>query len=130
VSTANAPDHLHAEFLQMQVQRMNNTAKVEVDARFDGLFVLGTNTKLAALRVPLRYRNLLAEKQAPPGTPPHRAQTHRSRCGRAVAEQEGTRTALRLGEDFMSFERFGCAISSSRRCRTGGEEIMAISIHR
>ena len=34
-------------------------------ARFDGLFVLGTNTKLAALRVPLRYRNLLAEKQAP-----------------------------------------------------------------
>jgi hypothetical protein len=65
VSTANAPDHLHAEFLQMQVQRMNNTAKVEVDARFDGLFVLGTNPKLAALRVPLRYRNLLAEKQAP-----------------------------------------------------------------
>lgn len=30
----------------------------------------------------------------------------------------------------MSFERFGCAISSSRRCRTGGAEIMAISIHR
>ena len=52
VSTANAPDHLYAEFLQMQVQRMNNTAKVEADARFDGLFVLGTNTKLAALRVP------------------------------------------------------------------------------
>jgi hypothetical protein len=65
----------------------------------------------------------------PPGTSPHRAQTHRSRCGRAVAEQEGTRTALRLGEDFMSFERFGCAISSSRRCRTGGAEIVAISIH-
>ena len=42
---------------------MNNAAKA--DARFDGLFVLGTDAKLAALRVALRYRNLLAEKQAP-----------------------------------------------------------------
>jgi hypothetical protein len=35
-------------------------AKVEADARFDGLFVLRTNTKIAALQVVLRYRNLLA----------------------------------------------------------------------
>jgi hypothetical protein len=35
-------------------------AKVEADARFDGLFVLRTNTKIAALQVLLPYRNLLA----------------------------------------------------------------------
>jgi hypothetical protein len=35
-------------------------AKVAADARFDGLFVLRTSTKLAALRVALRYRKLLA----------------------------------------------------------------------
>lgn len=35
-------------------------AKVEDDARFDGLYVLRTNTKLSALQVVLRYRNLLA----------------------------------------------------------------------
>ncbi len=35
-------------------------AKVEADARFDGLFVLRTNTKLKASQVVLRYRNLLA----------------------------------------------------------------------
>ncbi|MGZ9034594.1 MAG: IS1634 family transposase, partial [Rhodospirillales bacterium] len=35
-------------------------AKVEADARFDGLFVLRTNTKLKPLQVVLRYRNLLA----------------------------------------------------------------------
>jgi hypothetical protein len=35
-------------------------AKVEADARFDGLFVLRTNTRLSALQVVLRYRNLLA----------------------------------------------------------------------
>ena len=35
-------------------------AKVEDEARFDGLFVLRTNTKLSALQVALRYRNLLA----------------------------------------------------------------------
>jgi hypothetical protein len=35
-------------------------AKVEDDARFDGLFVLRTNTRLSALQVVLRYRNLLA----------------------------------------------------------------------
>jgi Transposase DDE domain len=34
--------------------------KVEADAKFDGLFVLRTNTKLTALQVVLRYRNLLA----------------------------------------------------------------------
>jgi hypothetical protein len=34
--------------------------KVEADAKFDGLFVLRTNTKLSALQVVLRYRNLLA----------------------------------------------------------------------
>jgi hypothetical protein len=38
-------------------------AKVESDARFDGLFVLRTNTKLTALQVVLRYRNLLAVEQ-------------------------------------------------------------------
>jgi hypothetical protein len=32
---------------------------VEADARFDGLFVLRTNTRLTALQVVLRYRNLL-----------------------------------------------------------------------
>lgn len=35
-------------------------AKVEADARFDGLFVLRTSLKLSALSVVLRYRNLLA----------------------------------------------------------------------
>lgn len=34
--------------------------KVEDDAKFDGLFVLRTNTRLSALQVVLRYRNLLA----------------------------------------------------------------------
>jgi Transposase DDE domain len=33
--------------------------KVEADARFDGLFVLRTNTRLSPLQVVLRYRNLL-----------------------------------------------------------------------
>jgi hypothetical protein len=35
-------------------------AKVAADARFDGLFILRTNTRLSALQVVLRYRNLLA----------------------------------------------------------------------
>ena len=39
-------------------------AKIEADARFDGLFVLRTNTKTAALQVVLRYRNLLAVEDA------------------------------------------------------------------
>ena len=39
-------------------------AKVEQDARFDGLFVLRTNTKISALQVVLRYRNLLAVEDA------------------------------------------------------------------
>lgn len=39
-------------------------AKVEADARFDGVFVLRTNTKLSALEVVLRYRNLLAVETA------------------------------------------------------------------
>ena len=39
-------------------------AKVEADARFDGLFVLRTNTRIAALQVVLRYRNLLAVEDA------------------------------------------------------------------
>jgi hypothetical protein len=34
--------------------------KVKADAKFDGLFVLRTNTKLSALQVVLRYRNLPA----------------------------------------------------------------------
>ena len=38
-------------------------AKVEADARFDGIFVLRTNTKLPALQVVLRYRSLLAVEQ-------------------------------------------------------------------
>ncbi|HEY2503628.1 MAG TPA: transposase [Mycobacterium sp.] len=37
--------------------------KVEADARFDGLFALRTNTRLTALQVVLRYRNLLAVEQ-------------------------------------------------------------------
>jgi hypothetical protein len=40
-----------------------DAAKVEADARFDGRFVLRTNTKLTALQVVLRYRNLLAVEQ-------------------------------------------------------------------
>jgi Transposase DDE domain len=40
-----------------------DVAKVEADARFDGLFVLRTNTKLTALQVVLRYRNLLTVEQ-------------------------------------------------------------------
>jgi hypothetical protein len=39
-------------------------AKVDADARFDGLFVLRTNTRLSALQVVLRYRNLLAVEDA------------------------------------------------------------------
>jgi hypothetical protein len=39
-------------------------AKVEADARFDGLFVLRTNTKISALQIVLRYRNLLAVEDA------------------------------------------------------------------
>lgn len=39
-------------------------AKVEADARFDGLFVLRTNARLSALQVVLRYRNLLAVEDA------------------------------------------------------------------
>jgi transposase len=39
-------------------------AKLEAEARFDGLFVLRTNTKIAALQVVLRYRNLLAVEDA------------------------------------------------------------------
>jgi transposase len=39
-------------------------ARIEADARFDGIFVLRTNTKLAALQVVLRYRNLLAVEDA------------------------------------------------------------------
>jgi transposase len=39
-------------------------AKIEADARFDGLFVLQTNTRIAALQVVLRYRNLLAVEDA------------------------------------------------------------------
>jgi hypothetical protein len=35
-------------------------AKVAADARFDGLFILRTNTRLKPLQVVLRYRNLLA----------------------------------------------------------------------
>jgi hypothetical protein len=39
-------------------------AKIEADARFDGVFVLRTNTKLSAVEVVLRYRNLLAVENA------------------------------------------------------------------
>jgi hypothetical protein len=39
-------------------------AKVAADARFDGMFVLRTNTRLSALQVVLRYRNLLAVEDA------------------------------------------------------------------
>ncbi len=39
-------------------------AKIEADARFDGIFVLRTNTKFSALQVVLRYRNLLAVEDA------------------------------------------------------------------
>jgi len=38
--------------------------KIDADARFDGLFVLRTNTRIAALQVVLRYRNLLAVEDA------------------------------------------------------------------
>ena len=41
-----------------------DVAKVEADARFDGLFVLRTNTSLSALQIVLRYRNLLAVETA------------------------------------------------------------------
>jgi hypothetical protein len=34
--------------------------RIAEDARFDGMFVLRTNTKLSALQVVLRYRNLMA----------------------------------------------------------------------
>ena len=39
-------------------------AKIEADARYDGVFVLRTNTKLSGLQVVLRYRNLLAVEDA------------------------------------------------------------------
>jgi Transposase DDE domain len=38
--------------------------KAENDAKFDGIFVLRTNTKLSAREVVLRYRNLLAVEDA------------------------------------------------------------------
>jgi hypothetical protein len=38
--------------------------KVEADARYDGLFVLRTNTRVALLQVVLRYGNLLAVEDA------------------------------------------------------------------
>jgi hypothetical protein len=44
--------------------RSIDRAKIEADARFDGLFVLRTNTKISALQVVLRYRNLLAVEDA------------------------------------------------------------------
>ena len=40
-----------------------DAAKVEAEARFDGVFVLRTNTRLTALQVVLRYRNLLAVEE-------------------------------------------------------------------
>lgn len=39
-------------------------AKVEADARLDGIFVLRTNTTMSALQAVLRYRNLLAVEQS------------------------------------------------------------------
>lgn len=39
-------------------------AKIDADARYDGVFVLRTNTRLSALQVVLRYRNLLAVEDA------------------------------------------------------------------
>jgi hypothetical protein len=48
-----------------EVRAEIDRAKVEADARFDGLFVLRTNTKIAALQVVLRYRNLLAVPSSP-----------------------------------------------------------------
>ena len=39
-------------------------AKIEADARFDGVFVLRTNMTLSASAVVLRYRNLLAVEQS------------------------------------------------------------------
>ncbi len=39
-------------------------AKVEADARFDGIFVLRTSLSMAALAVVLRYRNLLTVEQS------------------------------------------------------------------
>ena len=38
--------------------------KAEQEAKFDGIFVLRTNSKLSALQVVLRYRNLLAVENA------------------------------------------------------------------
>jgi hypothetical protein len=40
-----------------------DAAKVEAEARFDGVFVLRTNTRLTALQVVLRDRNLLAVEE-------------------------------------------------------------------
>lgn len=39
-------------------------ARVAEDERFDGVFVLRTNTKMSALQVALRYRNLMAVEDA------------------------------------------------------------------
>ena len=43
---------------------MIDRAKVEADARFDGLFVLRTSLKISSLQIVLRYRNLLAVEDA------------------------------------------------------------------
>jgi hypothetical protein len=40
-----------------------DSAKVEADAQFDGVFVLRTNLSMSALAVVLRYRNLLTVEQ-------------------------------------------------------------------
>jgi hypothetical protein len=58
--------------------------RVEADAKFDELFVLRTNTKLSALQVVQRYRNLLAVEDTFKTTKRaahHAADLPQNRCG-------------------------------------------------
>ena len=57
-------------------------AKVEADARFDGLYVLRTNTTLKPLQVVLRYRNLLAVEDSFKTAKALLATAHRQRSRR------------------------------------------------
>jgi hypothetical protein len=80
-------------------------AKVEADARFDGLFVLRTNTKIAALQVVLRYRNLLAVEDASPD---------RSAARRPSPDSARHRTGLAPADRRHSAPR------SAQSCSTAG----------
>ena len=107
-------------------------AKVEADARFDGLFVLRTNTRLSALQVVLRYRNLLAVEDAfkttkallayPPHLPQNRCRHPRPRLRflSRARPAKGTdrppgRSSIR-GARMAAHHRRPCRLERGRGC--------------